>query len=193
MSEPFLGEIRMVGFSYAPQGWLFCNGQLIPISQNAALFSLLGTTFGGDGVTNFALPDLRGRSPVGANSSTGPNLSPIAQGEKSGNENVSILATQMPMHTHMATGTASFSVAGAASNPTLAPSATNSVLGASGTGPGSASIWSDTLTSPVTLTNTETLTITVGPAGNNLPVPIRNPYLGTNFIIATEGIFPSRP
>jgi microcystin-dependent protein len=193
MSEPFLGEIRMVGFSYAPQGWLFCNGQLIPISQNAALFSLLGTTFGGDGVINFALPDLRGRSPVGANSSTGPSLSPIAQGEKSGNENVSILSSQMPMHTHMATGTATLSVAGAASNPTLVPSATNSVLGASGAGAGSASIWSDALNSPVTLTNAETLAITVGPAGNNLPVPIRNPYLGTNFIIATEGIFPSRP
>src|SRR5688572_6320685 len=98
MSEPFLGEIRMVGFNFAPQGWAFCQGQLMSIAQNSALFSLLGTTFGGDGQTTFALPDYRGRSSVGMGS--GPGLTNIVQGEKSGTENVTILSTQMPVHTH---------------------------------------------------------------------------------------------
>lgn len=190
MSDPFLGEIRMVGFSFAPNGWALCAGQLMSISQYSALFALLGTTYGGDGVNTFGLPDYRGRSPVGMGNGT--NLTPIIQGQASGTENVNILSTQMPSHTHVATGTGTFSVAGAVSNPTVTPSATNSVLGASGGGPGSASIWSDALNSPITLTNTETLTINVGATGGNQPLPIRNPYLGTNFIIALNGIFPSR-
>ncbi len=190
MSDPFLGEIRMVGFNFNPQGWALCNGQLMSISQNSALFALLGTTFGGDGVTTFSLPDYRGRGPVGMGN--GPSLTPIVQGEVSGTESVTILSAQMPAHTHVATGTGTFGVAGTASNPLTVPSVTNSVLAASGGGPGSASIWSDTLTTPVTLTNPQTVTVTVEPAGGSQPLPIRNPYLGTNFIIALNGIFPSR-
>jgi microcystin-dependent protein len=189
MSEPFLGEIRMVGFNFAPQGWALCAGQLMSISQNSALFALLGTTFGGDGQNTFGLPDYRGRSPVGMG--TGPGLSTIIQGQVSGTENVTILQTQMPAHTHTATGTGTVSVAGAASNPSITPSATNSVLGASGGGPGSASIWSDAITSPVQITNPQAVTVTVGMTGGSQPLPIRNPYLGTNFIIALEGIFPT--
>src|SRR5690606_5156315 len=98
MSEPFLGEIRMVGFNFAPRGWAFCQGQLLSIAQNSALFSLLGTMYGGNGTTTFALPDLRGRSPVGMGN--GPGLTPITQGELAGTENVTLLSTQMPMHTH---------------------------------------------------------------------------------------------
>ncbi len=199
MGDQFLGEIRMVGFNFAPNGWALCAGQLMSIAQNSPLFSLIGTTFGGDGVTTFALPNYCGRSPVGMG--TGQNLNPIIQGEIAGNENVIILSSQMPMHNHVATatatGTATLSVAGTASNPSATPSATNSVLSASGGGPGSATIWSDQLTNPVTLTNTNTLAmavaVTVQPSGNSLPLPIRNPYLGTNFIIALSGIFPSRP
>jgi len=191
MGDQFLGEIRMVGFSFPPNGWALCNGQLLPISQYSALFALLGTTFGGDGIQTFALPDLQGRSPVGMGNGLG--LTPIVQGEKSGVENTTILQTQMPMHTHVATATTAFSVAGTASNQQVTPSATNSVLGASGTGgPTAAAIWSDKVTNPVTLTNPNSVAVTNAMAGNNQPLPIRNPFLGTNFIIALEGIFPSR-
>jgi microcystin-dependent protein len=181
MSEPFLGEIRMVGFNFAPRGWAFCQGQLLPIAQNSALFSLLGTMYGGNGTTTFALPDLRGRSPVGMGN--GPGLTPITQGELSGTENVSILSTQMPAHTHAV----ALQVAGTASNPVNTPSTTNNVLGASGGGPGNATIWSDALTDPVPMLASQSEI-----AGGSQPVAIRNPFLGTNFIIALEGIFPSR-
>lgn len=202
MSDPFVGEIRMVGFSYAPRGWAPCDGRLLPIQQNSALFALLGVTYGGDGVTTFALPDYRGRGPVGLGN--GPGLTPIVQGEKSGTESVTLSSLQMPIHTHVATTTATatstgtFQVAGASSNPSATPSTTNNVLSASGGGPGSATVWSDQLTSPVTLANPETIdttlnvNVTLQPAGGNQPVDLRNPFLGTNFIIATDGIFPSR-
>jgi microcystin-dependent protein len=179
MSEPFMGEIRMVGFNFAPSGWAFCQGQLVSISQNSALFSLLGTTFGGDGQVTFGLPDFRGRSPVGMGN--GANLSPITQGERGGSENVALVTGQMPMHTHIV------QVAGVATEPANTPSTTNNVLGASGGGQGNATIWSSALSDPIALAPTQ-----VGPAGGTLPVPIRNPFLGTNFIIAMEGIFPSR-
>jgi len=191
MSEPFLGEIRMVGFNFNPRGWAFCQGQLMSIAQNSAMFSLLGTTFGGDGIQTFALPDFRSRIPVGMG--TGPGLTTIVQGEQSGTESANILISQMPMHTHVATATATLTVAGTPSNQTVTPSATNSVLGASlAGGQSSAAIWSDQLTDPIVLTNPETVTVTVAPSGGSQPLPIRNPYLGTNFIIALEGIFPSR-
>ena len=202
MSDPFLGEIRMVGFNYAPRGWALCAGQLMSIAQNSALFALLGVTYGGDGVTTFALPDYRGRSPVGMGN--GPGLTPMVQGEKSGTESVTLSSLQMPIHTHVATTTATatstgtFQVAGASSNPSATPSTTNNVLSASGGGPGSATVWSDQLTSPVTLANPETIdttlnvNVTLQSAGGSQPVGLRNPFLGTNFIIATDGIFPSR-
>lgn len=202
MSDPFLGEIRMVGFNFNPRGWAFCNGQLMSIAQNSALFALLGTMYGGNGQVNYGLPDYRGRSPVGMGQ--GPGLTLITQGELSGVENVTLLPTQMPSHTHAASATATASSTGSiqvgsvSSNPNVVPSATNNVLAASGTGPGSASVWSDQLSTPVTLANPSAITtnvgvnVTVQPAGGSQPVPIRNPYIGTNFIIALEGVFPSR-
>ena len=135
--------------------------------------------FGGNGTTTFGLPDLRGRAPVGMGN--GPNLTPVTQGQLAGSENANILPGQMPMHTHI------INVAGAATNNVATPSSSNYVLGASGGGPGSATIWSTALTSPVALNPTQ-----VGTAGSNQPLPIRNPFLGTNFIIALTGIFPSR-
>lgn len=179
MGDQFVGEIRMVGFSFAPTGWALCDGSLLPIAQYQALFSLLGVMFGGNGTTTFGLPDLRGRAPVGMGN--GPNLTPITQGELSGNENVSISTQQMPNHTHV------LSVAGTETSSTVAPSGTNNVLGASGAGQGSATIWSTALNSPVPLNPAQ-----VGTAGNSQPLPIRNPFLGTNFIIALNGIYPSR-
>lgn len=179
MGDQFIGEIRMVGFNFAPVGWALCDGSLLPISQNQALFALLGVTFGGNGTTTFGLPDLRGRAPVGMGN--GPNLTPITQGELAGSENASILPAQMPMHTHV------LSVAGTQTGGVNTPSNTNNVLGAAGAGPGSATIWSTALNSPVALNPAQ-----VGTAGSSQPLPIRNPYLGTNFIIALTGIFPSR-
>ena len=179
MSEPFLGEIRMVGFNLNPRGWALCNGQLLAIAQNSALFALLGTTFGGDGATTFGLPDFRGRGPVGMGN--GPNLTPIVQGEQQGVEQVTLLQNQMPAHTHQ------LAVGGASNEPVNVPSNVNNVLAASGGGQGNATIWSTALNQPVMLNPSQ-----VGSAGGGQPFAVRNPYLGTNFIIALEGIFPSR-
>src|SRR6185503_14662217 len=98
MSEPFIGEIIMFAGNFAPRGWAFCEGQLLSIAQNSALFSILGTTYGGDGQTTFALPDLRGRAPM--QWGQGPGLTPRFLGESSGAENVTLISTQMPAHTH---------------------------------------------------------------------------------------------
>jgi microcystin-dependent protein len=99
MSEPFLGEIKMVGFNFNPRGWAFCDGQLLPIAQNSALFSLLGTTYGGDGRTTFALPDLRGR--VALHPGSGPGLPTYRQGERSGNHQTTLTAANLAPHTHL--------------------------------------------------------------------------------------------
>src|SRR5689334_22190047 len=105
MAEPFLSELRLFSFVFAPKGWALCNGQFLPINQNQALFSLLGTTYGGNGQTTFALPDLRGRAPV--SSGQGPGLSSYNLGEVTGTENVNVTVNQMPMHTHVVTPPAS--------------------------------------------------------------------------------------
>ncbi|ARU27696.1 phage tail protein [Cellvibrio sp. PSBB006] len=191
MSDPFLGEIRMVGFQFAPRGWAFCDGRILPIAQNSALFSLLGTMYGGNGQTTFALPDFRGRSPVGMGA--GPGLSTITQGEQAGLERTTLNIQQMPSHTHIATGTAAISVGGTPANPVIAPTATNNVLGGSvGGSAGAAAIWSNQLTDPIPLGNEAGVTVAVQNTGGSQPVDLRNPFLGTNFIIALEGIFPAR-
>src|SRR3546814_1398233 len=125
--EPFLGQIMMVGFNFAPRGWALCQGQLLPISQNQALFSLLGTTYGGDGRTTFALPDLRGRCAIGMGQ--GPGLANYTQGEMAGQENVTLISTQMPQHTH---SLAASSTNGTVSDPTNAVIANNQVTIARG-------------------------------------------------------------
>lgn len=203
MSDPFIGQISMFAGNFAPRGWAFCNGQLLSISQHTALFSILGTIYGGDGVTTFALPNLQSRSPVGTG--TGAGLTNVQLGQVGGVESTTLTTLNMPIHSHgvtttaTATSTGSLQVAGTGSNASTTPSATNNILGASGAGgPSSAAIWSDQLTSPVTLANPETISTTlnvnvaVQPAGSSQPLPIRNPYLGMNFIIALEGIYPSR-
>jgi microcystin-dependent protein len=214
MSDPFIGEIRLVGFSFEPRGWAFCNGQLMSISQNSALFALLGTTFGGDGVTTFGLPDLRGRSPVGMGS--GPGLSSITQGEESGSENTSLTVSQLPVHAPVAqfvgqpsnaSASVSIDVGTDVSAPMVPPtqgstaylSAMTAKSGISnvainglytGTAPGSTKANLGGINSQVTVTPVGT--VTVNPVGGGLPVGLRNPYLGSNFVIALEGIFPSR-
>nr|WP_067290104.1 tail fiber protein [Marinobacterium profundum] len=187
MSEPFLGEIRQVGFNYAPRGWAFCQGQLLPIAQNTALFSLLGIQFGGDGRNTFALPDLRGRSPVGFGH--GPGLSNIAAGEQGGTESVTLTPANMASHTHTAEASIAIPASSNGTDTTSAP-ATNTVLGAASNSGRPGSIYAtdaaDTTLKPFNSP------ITVQPEGGNQPVQTRNPFLGSNFIIALEGIYPSR-
>src|SRR3984893_4324338 len=120
MSEPFLGQIMLVGFNFAPQGWAFCNGQLLSISQNTALFSLLGTTYGGNGTTNFALPDLRGRAAVGFGQ--GPGLSNYDLGQSTGSEMVTLTVGQMPAHNHLVAANAATATASSPSGADLAQS-----------------------------------------------------------------------
>jgi microcystin-dependent protein len=169
--DPFLGQIQAFGFNFAPRGWAFCNGQLLPISQNQALFALLGTTYGGNGTTTFALPDLRGRSIV--HFGQGPGLSPLSQGQVWGQDRVTLLPTNMPAHNHpvsVAVNTASGEES--ASTNYIASHA----LAFSEVPAGSAVLKGVTSVS----------------AGGGQPFSNRNPYLGIYVCIALQGIFPSR-
>jgi len=179
MSDAYIGEIRIFAGDFAPVNWMLCQGQILSIASNNALFAVIGTFYGGNGTTTFALPDLRARMPVGTG--VGGPLDPVQIGEMSGQQSVTLTQQQLPAHTHIV------SVATTPSNPVSVPSATNNVLGASSGGPGTANIWSDALGTPATLAPT-----TVGLAGANLPFSVQNPYLGLSFIICTVGIFPPR-
>lgn len=168
MSDPFLGEIRIFGFNFAPRGWAFCNGQLLSISQNAALFSLLGTTYGGDGQTTFALPNLQSRVPI--HFGQGPGLSNYTLGESAGTETVTLTQNQIAAHSHLVN----------ASNGD--PSTTRPANGLpSGGGAYAASSDGSTM-SPGMVAN----------AGGSQPHTNIQPYLVLNFCIALQGIFPSR-
>lgn len=173
--DPFIGQLMLVCFNYAPQGWMLCDGSLLPISQYQALFSLLGTTFGGNGTTNFGLPDLRGRVPVGATlSGAGTQLTPRKMGEAGGSEAVTLLLPQIPMHTHL--------VVTNDSSEALNTSA-NHFLG----GGGRTAVYADTAGS-TTLAPTA-----LSAAGGSQAHDNMQPYLGLNWIIAVNGIWPSRP
>jgi microcystin-dependent protein len=167
----YIGEIRLFPYNFAPQGWAFCNGQLMSISQNTALFSLLGTNYGGDGRTTFGLPDLRGRVPI--SSGNGPGLSPYTLGELIGVENVTLSAGQMPAHAHTVK-------ANGAKATSKSPA---------GTVPG------HTKADVYDAAPDETTTMNAGmivPAGGNQPHSNIQPLLVLNFCIALQGIFPSR-
>ena len=164
--EPFLGQIQAFGFNFPPRGWAFCDGQLLTIAQNSALFSLLGTTFGGDGRTTFGLPDLRGRSIVHVGN--GPGLSTITWGQKAGVENHTLTVAQMPSHTH---NIGVNSASGEETNPS------GKYLGAIQDGYSEDS--NANLASPAS-------------AGGGQSYSIRNPYLGIYVSIAMVGIYPSR-
>ena len=170
MAEPFLGEVRMFGGTFAPLGWALCNGQLLPIEQNPALFAILGTTYGGDGQTTFALPDLRGRLPL--HQGQGPGLSPYSPGQAGGAETVTLTIAQLPGHTHAAVG-----------NPN--PGNTQAPTGA---------IWAQqpdvqqfTEPPPTGAMNAAA----IANSGGGQPHDNRPPYVAVNFIIALQGIFPS--
>ena len=172
---PILGEIRMFGGTFAPRGWMFCQGQILAISTNDALFALLGSIYGGDGQSTFALPDLRGRAPLHAGQ--GQGLSAYTEGRVSGVESVTLTTTQLPAHNHTfqsqcntdSSKTTAFSGANAYPGATSAASYAAATDGMTGSAQG-----------------------TGGITGGSQPHENMQPFLAVNFIIATEGIFPSR-
>ena len=168
--EPFIGQIQIFGFNYAPRGWAQCNGQLISIAQNTALFSLLGTMYGGNGQTTFALPDLRGRFPLHVGQ--GPGLPNYTQGEVSGIDTVTLLTQNLPAHTHP------FQLSAAEEGTSETPQ--GNYIAGSGTNGFAAS------------SNVAMAANNTGITGSNIPISVKNPYLCINFCIAMEGIFPSR-
>jgi microcystin-dependent protein len=172
VADPFVAEIRIFPFNFAPKGWAWCDGQLMPLSQNTALFSLLGTTYGGDGKSNFALPDLQGRSPM--HPGQGPGLSLHDLGETGGAETVTLLESEMPAHTHAARGDA-IDVA-----DTNVPSASASLAQSSGGTLYQASA------------NTQLAPEALSPIGGDQPHNNLQPYLTFYFNIALQGVYPPR-
>lgn len=178
-SAPFIGTIQAFGFNFNPRGWARCEGQLLPIAQNTALFALLGTIYGGDGRTTFALPDLRGRVPMGMGN--GPGLTPRSIGQKSGAENVTLSTANLPAHTHAA-------------------AATMAAAGGQGDqqGPGGNVLAYDrretqySSAAPDVSMNAASVSVSVGSAGNSQSFNIMQPYLVVNYCIALQGLFPSR-
>ena len=164
MSEPFLAEVKMVGFNFAPRGWALCDGQILPINQNQSLYSLLGTTYGGDGRTSFALPDLRGRTPIHVSSGH-------LQGQKSGSETHSLSSAEMPIHTHSMRATS-------AAVTTNLPD--GNLPGVNPSSPYRSDSNGD-------MGNEQIANAGTGQAHENM-----QPFLAVNFCIALQGLFPSR-
>jgi microcystin-dependent protein len=167
MAEPYLGEVRFFAFPTVPRNWASCDGQLLPINQNQALFAILGTTYGGDGVTNFALPNLQGRVPVGTGQS--PSAGPVTLGESAGEAAHTLLSTEMPGHTHLLMGN---------ETPTAKTPAGN--------------VWSSFTNLYNTTPNTMMAPAALANAGGSQPHSNLQPYLVGSYCIALVGIFPSR-
>jgi len=171
MSEPFLAEVRIVGFNFAPRGWAFCDGQILPINQNQSLFSLLGTTYGGDGSISFALPDMRGRAPIHVGRSNNGDFHPL--GQRSGAETQTLAANEMPQHTHTLRASSSDANQGAPAGHALARSA---LPEAYRDATALAAMGGDSIAN----------------AGGAQAHENMQPYLAVNFCIALQGLFPSR-
>jgi len=165
MADPYLSEIRIFSFSTPPKGWALCNGQLLPINQNQPLFALLGTTYGGDGQTTFALPDLRSRAPIHQGSG-------FTLGERGGQEAHTITASEMPAHTHQ--------MSGSGNGPTVTAPTNNFFSTGTGFTPYAAT--SNVAMDPTCISN----------VGGSQPHENRSPYIALNFCIALQGIFPSQ-
>ncbi|MBZ9997832.1 phage tail protein [Mesorhizobium sp. BH1-1-4] len=176
MTNPFVAEIRIFAGNFAPTGWATCDGQILPISQNTALFSLLGTTYGGDGKSTFALPDMAGSAPVGQGQGSG-GLSERFLGETGGEPNISLLTSEMPQHNHF--------VAISTENGAQGTLTNGVVLGKSGGG----TLYQNGISQNLVQMNPQAL----GMTGNSLPHNNLPPYLAMTFIIALQGVFPPRP
>ena len=174
MADMFVGEIRKFCGNFEPRGWAFCNGQLLPISQNTALFSLLGTNFGGDGRSTFGLPNLVARMPVHAGGSAGPGLTQRAVGESSGAASVALLAAEMPVHSHALKAALSPTTGSPNGSVSLAPTSDGAPVYHAPSSPKAMA------------------TPTLAAAGGSQAHNNRQPYLAVNFIIALQGIFPPR-
>ncbi|MFI7856939.1 MULTISPECIES: phage tail protein [Pseudomonas] len=210
MADPYLGEIRMAGFNFNPYGWALCQGQTVPLSQNTALFALLGTQFGGDGVSTFALPDLRGRTPVGQGQ--GPGLAMYEMGEKGGTETVTQSLTNMPPHNHVVQSNVSSALSGSTALQVVNAEATSpqpipgGCLGVVNDGGGGAlNLYHDGLdnsgnplprvslaSQTVPVSGAITATNTVSVTGSGVAIPVLSPFISVNFIIAMQGVFPTR-
>jgi len=169
--DPFVAEIRIFPFNFAPKGWAFCDGQLLPISQNTALFSLLGTTYGGDGKSNFALPDMQGNAPM--QPGQGPGLSLHDLGETGGSETVSLLESEIPSHNHALNASGAEGTAGSPNGSLVAS-------------PVGLNMYATSLNATAMNPNA------VAPAGGDQPHNNMQPYLTLNFNIAMQGVFPPR-
>jgi microcystin-dependent protein len=180
MSDQFVAEIRIVPFNFAPVDWAFCDGQIMAISQNTALFSLLGTTYGGDGVTNFALPNLQGSAPL--HFGQGNGLSNYDLGQVGGEVSVTLTQAQLPSHTHSVSVKSLNNVGGDVNTPV------NNVLSKAHMGKTPMDMYADAVGGNPSAMSSEAITT----AGGNLPHNNMPPYLTLNFIIALQGIFPSR-
>ena len=176
MADNFLAEIRLAGFNFAPMGWAFCDGQLMPISQNTALFSLLGTTYGGDGKSTFALPNLQGTTVLGAGQ--GQGLSPRDLGEAGGSEAVTLLQSEIPAHTHTVLAADALGTTNAPAGNTWASARYGRLTEKTYSAAGAA---------------VATSAAAFAPAGGGQPHNNMPPYLVMNYIIALTGIFPQRP
>lgn len=188
--EPFLSMIILWAPNFAPRGWAFCAGQLLPIAQNTALFSLLGTTYGGNGQTTFALPDFRGRVPIGAGQ--GPGLSSYDLGQASGSETIILTPNQMPSHTHAAAMTVTVSASNATATSNVPVAGTNTLGALADPSTGSPILAYNNAAPNIPLNMGGVVNGTIQPAGGSQPFPIIQPYLVINYILAMEGIFPSR-
>jgi microcystin-dependent protein len=175
MYDCFLGQIQAVGFGYAPRGWALCQGQLMPIRQYQALFALLGTTYGGDGVTTFGLPDLRARVPIGTG--TGPGLPSYTQGQKGGVEQVSLTVGQIPTHLHSVQGTLQAGGGGEFNAPNGGYLAAGTLKEYSA-GPANTTMQANSVTATLNISG-------------NQPHENRPPFIAMNYAIALQGIFPS--
>jgi microcystin-dependent protein len=177
MTQPYIAQIHIFPYNFAPRGYAFCWGQILPIQQNTALFSLIGTFYGGNGQTNFALPDFRGRA--GVNQGQGPGLSDYVVGEQIGSESVTLLITEMPAHSHQPNGAVI-----ANSAPTATPSASSTFTNAAPNNLYSQNIPPNQFT--------QLAPLTIGITGGSQPHANQQPYLALYYCIALQGVFPAR-
>lgn len=181
--DEYIGIIKIFAGNFAPRGWMMCNGQILSIAQYQALFSLLGTTYGGNGVTTFALPNFQSRMPIGMGQ--GPGLSRYVEGQIGGAESVTLITPNIPAHVHQVMGNLSVKCNGNATNADTPEGAYMA--------PASSQIYNDAAAGGFMAADTVSINLPTTVVGSNVPVGIMNPYIAMNYIICYEGVYPSRP